>query len=1192
MPGGGLHLASSEARRRDGLLRRNLHYILTAIVAVVASVALAVPSVYADPANNAAEEPAQTTAAASDVEPLADGGDNSWQIVKCASKNEDGCTTTSTDENVRVHKWVTPTNTENVFNVHLSIDKRDDEVSEVMNATAFLENNPSSGSTVGGVETCNGQCQIQPGGNKEFYYQIIFTDENGEKHYSEIIHVTGLKQQPNVAALSPGKSGDQVLVAWSIKDPGTGTGKTAEDYAKLQVKYGEPGYETVFGSVTTVIKFETADGSAPVTDKMGAYIAYEDSAADSYVSDGASNVKFNSGTNTLSWTPAVNAGATADEDGWINNVAELQYQVRLDVAKEGFVSSGFPTDNPNPVYDTNASATLNYTVTTTKKTGDTVTEESQTADVVFQQPQVRGLLYDLVATKTDGSDMLNGATFGLYAADGETPVGKDGSEATEENPQYTVTSGQDDMAPGQIVFTGLPWGTYMVKEISAPTGYKPSDDTWTELLCYTTSREGLVKSEVNNSHAMKERSTAFINHKPTPVDPTKRKYVKDNGDGTYDLSLDVKGQVDTTVHKIPVNILYILDTSFSMTWDMDGDHAPGEDGDEDTRNNSYERMKAAQAAIDALNGEDALGDTSKFDTRYAMLTFNEKVRETVKWTGNVSDLSQAMPQTVPQNKDSSGYGSGTNYADALSTAQGLISTAPAEGDRSDAQTIVVFLTDGQPNWPRDGEDNLAYAQEQAVEAAEGIACDRFYVFGVGETKKGEYRANLDGIADAANAESTVYVATQQNDLVDEFAKISADITSVDCSDVKITDTLSQYAEFAGDPAFRLTVTDGGGKVVVDNRTVDENGHVSFDAADGTTVTATVTCNLDEKSFNLVFPEEYVLDNGWTYTITTVIQPTYDARAEYQNGRYNAVGDPGTDAEGNYTSSDKPGFQCNDRATLTYTSDGVQQEKEYAHPVIQVPVVVPGLVETKTVHGDDAEASAFSFTVKPTGNNADEAATIAGLVTRHDENCIYESGTYTCTSPSIQSDRTATVHTGNRLVFTTADIGKTYTYEYEETMSDAGWHSTGVNAWKVQIEVQKDEAKGGVKAVVTVFSRDSANDEFAQVSGYPVSYTDGQQTQKIQIGFENTFVSVSSLPLTGGRSTARTLLRAPCCLPVAVCCWWPVRRGCWRVVARRKPWLSRPDGPIRPDAPWGWFGSLDNRIEFPACPLLSRMGWGS
>ena len=81
----------------------------------------------------------------------------------------------------------------------------------------------------------------------------------------------------------------------------------------------------------------------------------------------------------------------------------------------------------------------------------------------------------------------------------------------------------------------------------------------------------------------------------------------------------------------------------------------------------------------------------------------------------------------------------------------------------------------------------------------------------------------------------------------------------------------------------------------------------------------------------------------------------------------------------------------------------------------------------------------------------------------------------------------------------------------------------MNAWKVQIEVKEDEPKGGVKAVVTVFSRDSANDGFAQVSGYPVAYTDDQQTQKIQIGFENTFVSVSSLPLTGGRSTARTLL---------------------------------------------------------------------
>ena len=178
MPGGGLHLASSEARRRDGLLRRNLHYILTAIVAVVASVALAVPSVYADPANNAAEESAQTTVAASDVESLADGGDNSWQIVECASKNEDGCTTTSADGNVLVHKWVTPTATENVFDVHLSIDKQPDLINEIVNANVLFENNRSEGQ-IGDSSLVNGNL-VHEGEKATFTYVIQIYDESNQ----------------------------------------------------------------------------------------------------------------------------------------------------------------------------------------------------------------------------------------------------------------------------------------------------------------------------------------------------------------------------------------------------------------------------------------------------------------------------------------------------------------------------------------------------------------------------------------------------------------------------------------------------------------------------------------------------------------------------------------------------------------------------------------------------------------------------------------------------------------------------------------------------------------------------------------------------------------------------------------------------------------------------------------------------
>lgn len=114
--------------KRDGRGLRSKFAAMIAAVAMLGSglgagVALAVePKVDAGSDAAAAEQP-QTTKAAETAD--ANGGDNTWQIVKCGAENKDSeeCTQVSEDGNVRVHKWVTSTETENVFDVHLSIDK-------------------------------------------------------------------------------------------------------------------------------------------------------------------------------------------------------------------------------------------------------------------------------------------------------------------------------------------------------------------------------------------------------------------------------------------------------------------------------------------------------------------------------------------------------------------------------------------------------------------------------------------------------------------------------------------------------------------------------------------------------------------------------------------------------------------------------------------------------------------------------------------------------------------------------------------------------------------------------------------------------------------------------------------------------------------------------------------------------------
>ena len=579
---------------------------------------------------------------------------------------------------------------------------------------------------------------------------------------------------------------------------------------------------------------------------------------------------------------------------------------------------------------------------------------------------------------------------------------------------------------------------------------------------------------------------------PEPVKPDLHKYVKDNNDGTYDLNLDVHGDVRVDEgDKIPVNILYVLDTSYSMIWPMDGDYYDYPDGDEDTYNNNFERMKTAQAAIEALNGRDALGDTSKFDVRYALVTFNEQVRHVDQWTSDSSKLWKA--NCTGGTKD---FGSGTNYQEALTEARNLVATAPDDGERSDAQTIVVFLTDGEPNKPNNN------AQSAAELAARQLSCDQFYAVGVGQNKTGSYRENLEGVVDNVKAnDKDLYVGTESEELVEYFKNIVHQITTVNCSNVVITDTLSDYAELADGAKFSVAIRNGSGDPVAVTggpySAEDAAKGVEYEFTDGSdnTKTLTLTYDAQAKSFTLVFPVDYALEAGWTYTVTTQIQPTEKAFTEFAECGYdNIVGDANTDDPDGYygtpkeewTSSKKPGFYANSEATLTYVSADQLQEDEYPKPVIQVnTLTVSGRLKvTKTLKGHALEQNMFGFTVTPVepldkSSTAKESADFAGFKwdeDAQDHGVSFDNGTH-----KGAAGQAVGIRDGNELTIYASDAGengKTYAYEYREkdalldgiTDVKDGQIDFDSNVYRVEVKVDNTDDEG-LKATITKYVED-------------------------------------------------------------------------------------------------------------------------
>ena len=160
------------------------------------------------------------------------------------------------------------------------------------------------------------------------------------------------------------------------------------------------------------------------------------------------------------------ATATSDANGLVNFVG---FEAKNYVVKELTAPEGYQLSTASiAVSATELSAATDLVVDKGNVVNQPFTEIPPTPPVV-EKPELT--LYSIQLHKVNNEgQVLAGAVFGLFEADGVTPVANPYGEG-----QATATSD----ANGLVTFTGLEAKDYVVKEITAPEGYQLSEEAIT-----------------------------------------------------------------------------------------------------------------------------------------------------------------------------------------------------------------------------------------------------------------------------------------------------------------------------------------------------------------------------------------------------------------------------------------------------------------------------------------------------------------------------------------------------------------------------------------------------------------------------------------------------------------------------------------------------------------------------------------
>lgn len=450
---------------------------------------------------------------------------------------------------------------------------------------------------------------------------------------------------------------------------------------------------------------------------------------------------------------------------------------------------------------------------------------------------------------------------------------------------------------------------------------KQTDATTIPDIAITTNTDTPQGAELDTTTA---KPSALVLSSDENTAPAHRKYIKYNGEDSYTLTLDVTGKYDSTLNKPKIDVVLIVDTSGSMNEPM------GEKS----------RLKALQDVVTEKGGlSDSIFNNDQIDARMTVVTYygledyywynspwDDATWVNGAWATTKSEVDQIV-NGIRVNEEKSG----TNCQAGLRTAKEALAKAD-----SSARKIVIFLSDGLPTYRYDNDgytigngktDSKNYNANAAYnEAAAMKGLDQFYTIGFSDSADSTF---LSTLATKVNTTSTkkYYSAADADKLAEAFKQITGNLTEYTCTNVVLTDTLSDYAELENaahlNPTIKATASDGS---EVDLSSVDIQ----------------VTYNEGTRTVTATFPTDYKLQKDVTYAVSFNVKPTakaYDEYAANEDSYGGVVGSMNSDAWDNDTSSGKAGFYTNDSATLTYvygTGEAQAETVDYVEkPVLQV-----------------------------------------------------------------------------------------------------------------------------------------------------------------------------------------------------------------------------------------------------------------